>query len=134
MNLIRIAFSLVVTVLSTSVLSNTAHAQVPVPTSYLFVEVVDSAGEVISDATVQVSDPTGKELRSGKTGKKGTADLVFQSSRIAHHYDVQISKAGYLLYETVLFPNPAREHYFSQPDTGNAKQRWTTPSSGSLTS
>src|SRR5918993_2057029 len=105
MKIIRIVFSLAVFVLCPPFLSGTVHAQQPIPRSYLFVEVVDGTGQVISDATVQLSDTQGKELLNGRTGKKGTISFSFERMAIPHHYDVQISKDGYLQYETVLFPN-----------------------------
>lgn len=112
MKIIRIVFSLAVIVLCVPFLSGTGHAQQPVPRSYLFVVVVDGTGQVISDATVQLSDTKGKEILNAKTDKKGTVSFSFDRKANHHHYDMQISKAGYLPYETVLFPNTLHDRYF----------------------
>lgn len=95
-------------------LSLRAHAQEPSPQSYLFVEVADAAGVVVSDADVRVSGTDGKELLKLKTEKDGTAGKSFFLFSRVHHYDVQISKSGYLTYEAVLFPGIPYDRYYSR--------------------
>ena len=111
MKIIRIVFYLAVTVLWPAFLSGTVHAQLPSPSSYLFVEVVDGTGQVISDTTVQLSDTKGKELLNARTDKKGTISFSLDRWAALHHYDLKISKAGYLPYETVLFPNKIQDSH-----------------------
>lgn len=81
----------------------TAHAQEIEPRSYLFVEVRDHVtGQALGDATVKVSNPDGKQLLNEKTYKEGTLHTSFHQ-QYDHHYDVQITKPGYLPYEQVFF-------------------------------
>lgn len=112
MKIIRFVFSLAVIILCSPFLSGTVPAQQPAARSYIFVEVVDVTGQVISDATVQLFDTKGKELLNARTDKKGTISRNFERLAVPHHYDVQISRAGYLPYETVLFPITPQDRYF----------------------
>jgi len=84
---------------------DTAYAQVLSPRSYLFVEVKDTAGQGITDATLTVSDGDGKTIRSARTDKDGLARTEFPP-RTDHHYNIQVSKSGYLSSEKVLFTEP----------------------------
>lgn len=111
--MVRTAVSLFGLLLCTLCLSHVVHAQQPIPRSYLFVDIVDATGEKVSDATVRVSSPEGKEVANLKTNKDGTIETGFENSRRAHHYDLQITKPGYLPYESVLFPNVPYS-YFSR--------------------
>ena len=109
----RTVVSLAALVLIALFLPKRAHAQEIPPRSYLFVEVADATGEVVVDAAVRVSDPDGKELLNLKTGKNGTVQTHFDRSRPVHHYDLEVSKGGYVPYESVLFPDNLDNHYFA---------------------
>ena len=53
-----------------------ARAQAPPPVSYLFVEVKDTSGKAVSDATVSVVGDDGKEYYGEKTdAAAGQIDL-----------------------------------------------------------
>jgi ankyrin repeat protein len=80
-----------------------AHAQSVQPRSYLFVEVRDESGQAIGDATVKVSNANGKELINQRTYKEGVLSANFDRQN-DHHYELQITKPGYLPYEQVVFP------------------------------
>lgn len=87
----------------------TIHGQVLSPRSYLFVEVKDVTGQVVTDATVTVSDVGGKEITSKTTDQDGLARAEFLP-RSDHHYNVQVSKSGYLSSEHVFFSTPGSEN------------------------
>ncbi|HET6978356.1 MAG TPA: ankyrin repeat domain-containing protein [Pyrinomonadaceae bacterium] len=95
-------------------LAQHAYAQEPSPQSYLFVEVVDAAGAVVSDADVRVSGTDGKELVKVKTEKDGTAGQLFFHYYGNPHYDLHVSKAGYLTYEAVLVPGTPTDRYYAR--------------------
>jgi hypothetical protein len=103
--IVRTLFSVVGLVLFALLLAENTHAQEIAPRSYLFLEVADASGQRVSDATVRVSGPDGKEILNLKTGKNGTVDTSFPRRQDFHHYDLQITKPGYLPYESVLFPS-----------------------------
>lgn len=79
-------------------LTNTAQAQTPSPVSYLFVEVKDTSGKAVDDATV-----TFDKVKT-QTDKDGVAKASHLSWYNERRYDLQVSKAGYLTSEHVLFP------------------------------
>jgi ankyrin repeat protein len=110
--MVRTASSLIGLVLCAFVWPAATQAQEITPRSYLFVEVADAAGEVLADATVRVSSADGKELLNLKTGKNGSVNTRFDRYQHVHHYDLQITKAGYLPYEGVVFPYVPNEPYF----------------------
>jgi ankyrin repeat protein len=87
------------------ILSQSAQAQQPIPTSYLFVEIADASGEVVEGATIRVSNADGKEMVNGETDKNGIVNTRFRLYGNAYHYDLQITKPGYLPYHSVLFRN-----------------------------
>lgn len=103
--MVRTLFSAVGLVLCALLLAENAHAQEIEPHSYLFVEVANASGQRVGDATVRVSGPDGKEILNLKTSKNGTVDSSFPRRQAFHHYDLQITKPGYLVYESVLFPS-----------------------------
>jgi len=72
--------------------------QVP-PRSYLFVEVKDTRGKALDEAAVAFSGLRGDI----KTNKEGIAESSFGLQWGAHHYDLRVSKPGYLTAEDVLF-------------------------------
>jgi uncharacterized protein len=110
--MLRTAFSLVGLVLCILVWPATTRAQEVVPRSYLFVEVADAAGKAVVNATVRVTNVDGKELIKLQTGSNGTVKTSFERDRRpVHHYDLQITKAGYLPYQSVLFPNAPYDSY-----------------------
>lgn len=84
-------------------LLDTARAQSIAPSSYLFVEVSDEAGQAVEGATVKISSADGREVLKAATNKTGVMEKhIWQRSD--HHYEVQISKPGYQTYEQVFFP------------------------------
>lgn len=111
--MVRTVISRAALVLIVLLLPQCAHAQEIGPREYLFVEVATATGEVVVDATVRVSNPEGKELLNLQTGKNGRVQTLFDRSRPVHHYDLQITKSGYVPYESVLFPDVLEERYFS---------------------
>ena len=112
--MVRSAFTLAGILLCALLLSRSAHAQEVPPHSYLFVEVADATGALVSGADVRLSPTNGKEVLSLKTDKDGTAGKHLFYISPTHHYDLQISKAGYLTYGAVLFPIGPYERYFSR--------------------
>ncbi|HEY0765781.1 MAG TPA: ankyrin repeat domain-containing protein [Pyrinomonadaceae bacterium] len=110
----RSAFSLVSILLFALLLSRSAHAQEVAPQSYLFVEVADATGALVSGADVRVSGPDGKELVNLKTEKDGTTGKYSFRVWPIHHYNLQISKPGYLTYESVLVSNIPNNRYFAR--------------------
>lgn len=101
---------------------DTAYSQTPAPRSYFFVEVKDTAGQVVADATVTVS-ADGKLITSETTDKNGFAHPNFPP-RSDHHYDVRISKDGYVPSEHVYFPSrygtilsEGMPNYFKSPES-----------------
>src|SRR5262245_58092936 len=111
--MVRNVISLAALVLITLFLPLYAHAQEIPPRSYLFVEVADAKGEVVVDATVRVSNPAGKELLNLKTDKNGTVQTHFYRNGPDHHYDLQVTKSGYVPYEAVLIPDVLDYQYFA---------------------
>jgi ankyrin repeat protein len=93
----KITFALVSAVFCLLLLTNTAYSQTPSPITYLFVEVKDTSGKAIDDATVTVDGSV-----ATKTNKDGFAEARFLRSN-QRRYDLQVSKAGYLTSEHVLF-------------------------------
>jgi uncharacterized protein len=88
-----------------------AYGQLPSPSSYLFVEVKDAAGRAVPDATITVSDPEEKEITTQVFQSEGVYHLRFPI-RSDHHYNVLISKPGYLQSEHVFFYAPDYERLF----------------------
>lgn len=84
-------------------LSSTARAQQIAPHSYLFVEVRETTGRPVSDATIKVTTPDGKEMLADKTRKEGNLSGGF-FHHYDHHYDVEVTKPGYQPYHQVIFP------------------------------
>jgi len=111
--MVRSAFTLA-GLLCALFLSRSAHAQEVPPQSYLFVEVADATGKVVSDADVRLSVKDEKELLNLKTEKDGTAKKFFYRFSSFPSYELQISKLGYLLYESVLFPSVPYDRYFAR--------------------
>lgn len=58
---------------------------------------------MVADAAVRVTNTDGKQVHSVQTNKEGTADASFSYWGPGQHYEVQISKSGYLPYDQVLF-------------------------------
>ncbi len=111
--MVRTAFVLV-SFLCLLFLSQSAQAQQPAPRSYLFLEVADSAGHAVGDATIRVLQLEGKEIATEKTGNDGKINTTFHRDGRQRHYDLQILKTGYLPYESVLFPLVPYERYFTR--------------------
>lgn len=88
-----------------------ANAQELPPRSYLFVEVANEKGERLSDATVRLAALDGKEEVNAKTDKEGTVKATFYRYRNLR-YDLQVTKAGYLTYDSVLFSSVPFDQYF----------------------
>jgi len=86
------------------VFTNTAYSQTPSPLTYLFVEVKDTSGKAVDDATVKFGS------RDAKTDKDGVAKESLLGRPNQRRYDLQISKAGYLTSEHVLFPYCAQSY------------------------
>src|SRR5215813_10553804 len=120
--MVRTAFSLVIVVVCAFFLARSAHAQEISPRSYLFVEVADATGQTLDQASVRVSGPDGKELANLTTSRNGIAETTFNHSR-RDHYDLHVSKTGYLPYETVLFPDGV----YHRPLVGLTEELPNTP-------
>lgn len=90
---------------------HTAYSQSVPPRSYLFVEVQDPTGKPVADASVSISNANGEpvvdvwtnKVLNLATNKGGTVESGFLRTS-APHYDLQISKSGYLPSEQVFFP------------------------------
>lgn len=100
--------------------AGTAHAQVPPPVSYLFVEVKDTSGKAVSDATVAVLDDSGKEYDGEKTDKDGvlrkTGTGNFSYGRGLVFGGVRVSKPGYLPSDHLIFFRQAAGSGRNGPD------------------
>lgn len=87
--------------------AGTAHAQVPPPVSYLFVEVKDTSGKAVCDATVAVLDDGGKEYNGEKTDKDGvlrkTGTGNFSHGRGLVFGGLRVSKPGYVPSDHLIF-------------------------------
>jgi len=79
-----------------------AHGQQPAPRSYLFVEVKNPAGQPVSDATVTVSNADGQQIATSQISNDGMTHVSFPPTS-DHHYDVRVTKPGYLPSEHVFF-------------------------------
>lgn len=90
-------------------LSGAAHAQVPPPVSYLFVEVKDTSGKPVSDATVASVDDNGKEQNGEKTDKDGVLKQrgsgYFGPGPLFTH--LRVLKPGYLPSDHLVLFRPA---------------------------
>lgn len=82
---------------------STAFAQLPPPRSYLFVEVRDNAGKAVSDATVRVAGRDGNQALGDKTNEAGIVKTSFWNWMTERHYDLKVSKSGYLPFQDVVF-------------------------------
>src|SRR5258708_5777127 len=87
-----------------------ASAQEVSPRSYIFVEVRDDNGGKIADASVKVAEGGGKKILEATTNEEGVVQASLSHWQTNHHYDLEVSKSGYLSYEQVLFPNPAYQY------------------------
>ena len=92
-------FALISAVFCLLLLTNTAYSQTPSPITYLFVEVKDTSGKAIDDATVTLDSTV-----ATKTDKDGFAKASLLGRSNQRRYDMEVSKAGYLTSEHVLFP------------------------------
>ena len=92
-------FALVSAIFCLLLLTNTAYSQTPSPITYLFVEVKDTSGKAVDDATVTLDSRV-----ASKTNKDGVAEARSFGWSNKRRYDLQISKAGYLTSEHVIFP------------------------------
>lgn len=109
--MVRTASSLFVLVLCLFALVQTAQAQEISPRSYLFVEVVDPAGQAVPNAKVRLAAPEGKELVALTTNDKGLASSSLVGDLRRHHYDLQITSSRYQRYDSVLFPKVPDQRY-----------------------
>jgi hypothetical protein len=93
--------------------SDPVNGQVAPPHSYLFVEVKDTGGQVVPDATVKVSDADGEKLLRDHTDKDGSVKANFWRGSDDQYYELQVSKVGYLRYEQVFFfyPGPYQHQF-----------------------
>jgi ankyrin repeat protein len=126
MKIVRHFFILVCLIFCLLLLSlDTAYAQSIPPRAYLFVEVNDTGGKAVEDVTVAVSNPDGKEILREKTNKDGVGLGNFLMWSRAHHYNLQITKPGYLPYEQVffLYPSGVSESFTSRvEEISNGKE------------
>lgn len=76
-----------------------AYSQQVPPLTYLFVEVKDSSGKAVEDAAVTLSGTP----QATRTNKDGLAETNFRLWQRGPHYEMQVSKPGYLTSEHVLF-------------------------------
>ena len=101
--------------------ADTAYAQLIVPRTYLFVEVRDVTGQAVTEVTLKVSSADGKRALSVETNKEGVVTTEFPQENY-HHYDVQVSKSGYLPYEQIFFsqyPNQTASLVEGLPDSND---------------
>ncbi|MDT7781199.1 MAG: hypothetical protein QOC99_3711, partial [Acidobacteriota bacterium] len=109
MRKLRHAYAALVFLLWLLLPAGTAHAQLPPPVSYLFVEVKDTSGKAVSDATVAIVDDSGKEYNGEKTDQDGV--LKQRSIRGYSNGPVfsglRVSKPGYLPSDHIIFFRPA---------------------------
>ncbi len=104
--------------------AGTAHAQVPSPVSYAFVEVKDTSGKAVSDATVADLDDSGKEHNGEKTDKDGA---LKRRGSVHVGYGgplfslLRVSKPGYLPSDLLIFFRPA-----------NGSSRYSADNSGGV--
>jgi len=98
-------FALFSAVFCLLLLTNTAYSQTPSPITYLFVEVKDTSGKAVDDATVTFDSSV-----ATKTDKDGFAKASLLGRSNQRRYDLQVSKAGYLTSEHVLFPYCAQSY------------------------
>jgi|GEM_PF-377039 len=82
-----------------------AQAQQVPPLTYLFVEVKDTAGKAVDDATVTFGGPP----HQFKTNKDGVAEASVRLWQSATSYELQVSKPGYLTAEDVVFLSGGRK-------------------------
>jgi ankyrin repeat protein len=73
------------------------------PRSYFFVEVKDTSGSAVADATVSVTKPDGNQALSEKTDHDGVVKNSSWLLSSERRYDLTVSKPGYLPSEHVLF-------------------------------
>jgi len=99
-----------------------AYGQSLPPSSYLFVEVKDTEGKRISDATVTVSDPKGNKLATQTWRDDRDQIHIRFPLRFDHHYNVLITKPGYLQSEHVFFSGPGREQLLETFPDANRSQ------------
>lgn len=104
--------------------AGTAHAQVPSPVSYAFVEVKDTSGKAVSDATVADLDDGGKEYNGEKTDKDGALKRrgsVYVGYGRPLFSLLRVSKLGYLPSDLLIFFRPA-----------NGSSRYSADNSGGV--
>ena len=79
------------------------YGQIPAPRSYLFVEIRDTSGQPVTDASVTLYGADGKQISSRETGNDSKAGINFPI-RTDQHYNVLISRQGFHPSEHVFFP------------------------------
>jgi len=79
------------------------YGQIPTPRSYLFVEIRDTSGQPVTDASVTLYGADGKQISSRTTGNESKAGINFPI-RTDHHYNLLISRQGFHPSEHVFFP------------------------------
>lgn len=110
-----------------------SFGQVLSPRSYLFVEVKDTAGKVLPDAAITVTNAEGKELTGHHTGDDGVARVFFPPPTTEHHFNVRVSKPGYLPSEHIFFAHglnlreTIEDSYRSEPQIIVLRAPPTTP-------
>ena len=92
---------------------DTAFSQQIQPRAYLFVEVRDTTGKAVTDASVTVSNAGGTQLLSEKTDNDGVAKAELDPSKSDHHFNLEVSKSGYRPSDQVFFLYPALGHFYS---------------------
>jgi ankyrin repeat protein len=105
-------FVLVSAVFCLLLLANTAYSQQPSPITYVFVEVKDTSGKAVDGATVTFASKV-----ATKTDKDGVAKASVMHSYNQRRYELQVSKAGYVTSDHVLFPYCAESYSIRTRET-----------------
>ena len=101
---VSLAFALLCLTLTLS--QPKAYGQTPAPRSYLFVEIRDTSGQPVTDASVILSGADGKQISNRQIGNDSKTEINFPI-RTDHHYNLLVSKQGFHPSEHVFFPKRA---------------------------
>ena len=98
---VSLAFALLCLTLTLS--QAKVYGQTPAPRSYLFVEIRDTSGQPVRDASVILSGADGKQISSRQIGNDSKTEINFPI-RTDHHYNLLVSRQGFHPSEHVFFP------------------------------
>jgi ankyrin repeat protein len=100
---ISLACALACLVLALS--AENSYGQLPPPRSYLFVDVKDTSGQPVTDASIALYGADGKRI-SSRVANEGKISVTFPI-RSDPHYSVLVSREGFQPSEHVFFPRPS---------------------------